>query len=315
MTLRQISYLLAVAETGSFTAAARRMHVSQPSLSQQIRSLEAELGGPLLERPPRAVKLTAAGRAFLAEARTSVTAANRATESARAAMKLQVGELRVATVLSLATSQLPSVIRRWQVSHPAIAVHLHEYTHRELASESVLDGESDLAIAPRPSRWSGAIQRIGWDELVVVLPRSDVSDETDGPMTLNSLAGRDWVMFEPGHGLHDIAVWACREAGFEPHGIAYTAQVEAAIRLTAAGVGPTLIPITGVSSDMPQNVRHLDPPVVWEICAYTAEDRWSPQALELLSILREASWERHRIRGSTLFRHDTGPQANLHTPV
>ena len=315
MTLRQISYLLAVAETGSFTAAARRMHVSQPSLSQQIRSLEAELGGPLLERPPKPVKLTTAGRAFLTEARACVTAANRAAESARSAMKLQVGELRVSTVLSLATSQLPSVIRRWQVSHPAIAVHLHEHTHRDLASESVLEGESDLAIAPRPSRWSGAIHRIGWDELVVVLPRSDPSSEIEGPMPLNSLAGRDWVLFEPGHGLHDIAVWACREAGFEPHGIAYTAQVEAAIRLAGAGVGPALVPVTGLSADMPQNVRHLDPPVVWEICAYTAEDTWSPQARELLKVLREEGWERRRTTGSTLFRHDTGPQADLLTPV
>ena len=197
MTLRQISYLLAVAETGSFTAAARRMHVSQPSLSQQIRSLEAELGGPLLERPPKPVKLTTAGRAFLTEARACVTAANRAAESARSAMKLQVGELRVSTVLSLATSQLPSVIRRWQVSHPAIAVHLHADSAPRPGFRIRLGGRIGLghcatteSLAPGPSIGSAGTQ------LVVVLPRSDPSSEIEGPMPLNSLAGRDWVLFE-----------------------------------------------------------------------------------------------------------------------
>src|SRR5215216_4431804 len=73
MTLRQLSYVLAVADAGSFTEAARRLHVAQPSLSQQIRALEEELGGRLLERPPRPVRLTAAGRAFVAEASTAST--------------------------------------------------------------------------------------------------------------------------------------------------------------------------------------------------------------------------------------------------
>src|SRR5215216_2386599 len=76
MTLRQLSYVLAVADAGSFTEAARRLHVAQPSLSQQIRALEEELGGRLLERPPRPVRLTAAGRAFVAEARPAVSTAS-----------------------------------------------------------------------------------------------------------------------------------------------------------------------------------------------------------------------------------------------
>jgi DNA-binding transcriptional LysR family regulator len=170
MTLRQVAYLLAVADMGSFTAAARRMHVSQPSLSQQIRALEAELGGPLLDRPPRPVRLTAAGRAFVAEGRTALTAARRATDAARATMNLEVRELRVATVRSLAVSQLPGAIKRWQASHPGLTVHLKEYAHRNLVAEAVLEGTSELGIAPRPATWPGVVARLGWDELVVVLP-------------------------------------------------------------------------------------------------------------------------------------------------
>jgi DNA-binding transcriptional LysR family regulator len=307
MTLRQISYLLAVAETGSFTEAARRMHVSQPSLSQQIRALEAELGGPLLERPPRPVGLTAAGRAFVSEARAAVTAAHRAVEAARLAIGVEIQELRVATVRSLAVSQLPRAIERWHSSHPGITVHLHEYAHRDLAKQSVLEGKTELGIAPRPSDWPGAVKRLGWDELVVVLPHADPALESQR-VSLSRLASRDWVLFEPGHGLHEIGAWACESAGFEPRGIAYTAQVEAAARLAAAGVGPALVPVKTVPADLIDNLRRLDPPVVWEICAYTAAERWSSHAIELLAVLRDAGWERTRAEGSQQVRLDSVPR-------
>jgi len=73
MTLRQLEYILAVARAGSFTRAAQDLHVAQPSLSQQIRALESEVGGPLLERPPGPVRLTPAGRALAAEGRTAAS--------------------------------------------------------------------------------------------------------------------------------------------------------------------------------------------------------------------------------------------------
>jgi DNA-binding transcriptional LysR family regulator len=297
MTLRQLTYVLAVADTGSFTEAARRMHVSQPSLSQQIRALEEELGGRLLDRPPRPVRLTAAGRAFVAEARAAVTGARRAADAARATLEHGVGELRVATVRSLAVSQLPAAIRRWRTTHPGMTVHLNEYAHRELAGRSVLEGESDLGIAPRPLAWTGPVEGLGWDQFVVVLPRSDpllASPQVD----LRLLAARDWVLFEPGHGLAELAGWVFDRAGFEPSGVAYTAQVEAAARLAAAGVGPALVPGKTVPAEFVENARPLDPPVVWEVSAFAAGEGWTPQNAELVASLRGAGWDRQRPKGS-----------------
>src|SRR5918997_366614 len=97
-SFRRVAYWLAVVEEGSFTRAALRMHVSQPSLSQQVRLLEQEVGGDLLERLPRSVRLTAAGKAFLPHAQTAVRAAERATHAARGALQLETGELEVSTV-------------------------------------------------------------------------------------------------------------------------------------------------------------------------------------------------------------------------
>ena len=113
MTLRQLEYLLAVAQTGSFTEAAARQHVSQPTLSQQIRALEAEVGGPLLDRSPGRAGLTPAGRALVGDARAAVTSAHRALDACRRALRSATELLTIATVRSLAAALLPATIKRW----------------------------------------------------------------------------------------------------------------------------------------------------------------------------------------------------------
>src|SRR5947208_15552971 len=112
MDIRRLASFLAVVEEGSFTRGARRLGISQPSLSQQIRLLENDLGGPLLERLPRGVRPTAAGRALLPEAQAAVRAADRAETAARMALGLEGGELEVSTLLSMAVGILPHAIAR-----------------------------------------------------------------------------------------------------------------------------------------------------------------------------------------------------------
>src|SRR5437899_352113 len=118
MNLRQLHYLVAIAAEGSFTRAAEQLLVAQPSLSQQIKSLEHELGGPLLERLPTGVRLTAAGKAFLPEARAAVAHADRARRNARSALGLEAGEIEVATVTSVAFGVLPPAFDRWHDRYP-----------------------------------------------------------------------------------------------------------------------------------------------------------------------------------------------------
>lgn len=303
ITLRQVTYLLAVADAGSFTVAARRMHVSQPALSQQIKALETSLGGPLLDRPPAPVRLSAAGRAFAAEARSSLGGLHRAAAAAGAAMDADLRELRVATVRSLAVSPLPIVIQRWQTTHPGMTVFLREFAHRDSVAKAVLDGESELGVAPGARGWPGVRQRLGWDELVVVLPRNDPMLEQAG-VPLEELAGRDWVLFEPGHGLAEIADWACRRAGFKPLGVAFTAQVEAAARLASAGVGPTLIPADTVAAELREQARPLAPRIVWGIDALAATNEWPPHSAELIATMAEAGWDAGRPPGSIEVRFD-----------
>jgi DNA-binding transcriptional LysR family regulator len=290
MDLRRLSSFLAVVEERSFTRAARRLGIAQPSLSQQIRVLESELGGPLLERLPRGVRLTPAGRALLPEARAAVRAAERGGAAARRAIGLEAGELEVATLLSMAVGILPRVIPGWLERYPKIAIRMHEYAHRDLLEENVRAGVGDIALGPVPTSWSGPLEPLGAEELVVVLPASDPLAGKD-TIPLEALADRQWILFQPGHGLTDIVDEACRRAGFRPLAMVRTTQVEAASRLAAAGLGPAMVPDNVISPSLQAAVVRLDPPVVRQLAAYTRTE-WSPLAAAFLEALRQARWVR-----------------------
>jgi len=291
MDLRRLSSFLALVEEGSFTRAARRLGITQPSLSQQIRTLEAEVGGALLERLPRGVRLTPAGRALLPEAQTAVRAADRAGNAARMALALEAGELEVATLLSMAVGILPVVIASWIRHHPEIAIRMREYTHRTLLEDDVRTGVGDIALGPVPESWDGLVDRLGWEELIVVLPSSDPLAGA-GPLALETLADRPWILFQPGHGLTEVVDAACRRAGFQPRVAVRTTQVEAATRLAAAGLGPTMVPDNVVSPGLDAHVVRLDPPVRRELAAYTRSE-WSPLAGAFLDELKGSRWLRH----------------------
>jgi DNA-binding transcriptional LysR family regulator len=211
MNLRQLSYLLAIADDGSFTRAAERLFVAQPSLSQQIKSLERELGGPLLERLPTGVRLTAAGKAFLPEARAAVAHAERARRNARSAMGLEAGELEVATVTSVAFGVLPPAFERWRERYPGTTIALREYTHRRALDDAVRLGVGDISVGPRPPLWPGPVVTLGWEEFVAVLPASDPLAKSQRPVALEALAERDWVLFGPDHGLSELIAASARD--------------------------------------------------------------------------------------------------------
>lgn len=290
-TVRQMAYWLAVVEEGSFTRAAARMHISQPSLSQQVRALEDELGGDLLERLPRSVRLTPAGKAFLPNARTAVSSTERAVRAVREALQLRTGELEISTVRSIAAGLLPQLISGWRVRFPGTFVRLHEFTHRKLAEDSLREGLSDLGIGPPPRDWRGPVCRLGWEEFKIVLPAGDPLAGQEA-VALDELAEREWVMFDAENGLHDLVLQACAASPstpFRPRHAVVTSQVEAAARLAAAGVGPALVPENAIPAGLTGSVLRVDPPLGRELTAY-ARAGWTPLAQAFVDVMREAGW-------------------------
>jgi DNA-binding transcriptional LysR family regulator len=295
MNLRQLACFVAIVEEGSFTRAAARVGITQPSLSQHVRSLEEELGGAVLERLPRGVALTPAGRTLLPEARAALRAVERGRRGARAALALESGDLEIATVLSMAVGLLPRYIRLWHERHPDVGIRLQEFRHRSLLEDAVEQGVADFAIGPLPLRaWEGPLEQVSWEEFVVVAPPGDPL-ASRRRVRLEELAEREWVLYHADHGLAGILEEVCRRAGFSPRGTVRTSQAEGAARLASAGIGPALVPDNIVLPGIEGSVLRLDPPMIREVAVY-ARTELSRTAAAFVEVLR--SEDRPRPRGA-----------------
>jgi DNA-binding transcriptional LysR family regulator len=291
MNFRQLECFVAVVDEGSFTRAARRVGITQPSLSQHIKALELELEGALLDRLPRGVSLTPAGRSLLPEARTAVRALERGRQGARSALALELGELEIATVLSMAVGYLPRHIGVWHGRHPNVSIRLHEFRHRTLLEDAVEQGVADFAVGPQPVRaWDGPLETVAWEEFVIVVARSD---ELAGRRTvrLEELRDREWVLYHPDHGLAGIVEEVCGRAGFRPRGAVQISQAEGAVRLAAAGLGLALVPDNIVLPAADCAVLRLTPRLIRNIAVYARTD-WSPTAAAFVDVLRSDAPQR-----------------------
>jgi DNA-binding transcriptional LysR family regulator len=289
MNLRQLEYFVTIAEEQSFTRAAERLLVAQPSLSQQIAALEAELGGALFERLPRGVRLTVAGESFLSEARAAIAHAERARRSAQMALGLEAGALEIVTIPSVAAGFLPEALHRWQQLHPSIEISLREFQHRRVMDEAVRDGEGDLAVGPAPKDWDGPVEALGWEEFVVVLPEGDPMLSRRS-IALQELADRKWIHFQRDQGLAEVLDICFGAAGFSPEIALRTSQVAPAPLFAAAGLGPALVPDTIVPASLRALSRPVKPRYVRRVVAYTRE--WSPTSRAFVDVLREHPWRR-----------------------
>ncbi|QNH22993.1 LysR family transcriptional regulator [Xanthomonas sp. GW] len=145
LTLRQLEFAVAVAEEGSFTAAARRCHTVQSALSHQIAKIEEALGARLFERGARQVRLTAAGEVFLHNARATLRAAERLHEEMAQALGTVRGRLHIGQISSLTTVQVPALLRRFRAAHSAVDVHLRTGMSDALLLE-LGEGRLDVAL-------------------------------------------------------------------------------------------------------------------------------------------------------------------------
>lgn len=246
MELRHLRYFIAVAEELHFTRAAARLHIGQPPLSHAIQVLESEVGARLLERSKRWVRLTEAGRLFLADARRILALADQAKETARRAERGELGELRIGFTYSTPLTPLfAHAINRYRQEYPQVTLILQELaTLRQL--DSLEQRSIDLGFIRPPGLPIPPTIRttaLREDPLVVVLP-SGHRLASKAVLSIAELADEAFVMYPPGAGtgIYPQIFRLCREAGFVPH-IGQTANESSTIiGLVAAGSGITLLP-------------------------------------------------------------------------
>lgn len=248
MDFRQLRYFVAVAEELSFSAAARRLHVSQPPLSLQIKALENELGAMLLSRNKRHVELTEAGALFLVQARQALEHLERAGEVVRQAALGIAGELHIAFTASVPLVEaFPKLVQAFRREHPLARVDLvHQSTGqqlRELAEKSIDVGflRPSLLFCPPPGI---ATMELWTDRLMAVLPAWHPLAAHDAPLPMTALADESFVLFSRGIGcgLFEHVTVLTSRAGFAPHLIQEAREGATIIGLVAAGMGISILP-------------------------------------------------------------------------
>lgn len=245
MELRHLRYFLAVAEEGNFTRAAAKLGIGQPPLSQQIRDLENEVGAALFHRVPHGAELTAAGAAFLIEAKIAVAAAEKAKLAAKRANRGETGRLSLGFTASATYNAIVSgTIRRFRNQWPNVSLSLAEMNSNVL-TELVVRGELDAAfIRPGLEDPKGVrLKRITDEAMLIALPASHPLAKRDR-LPLAALAGEPFVLFPRtvGLSLYDDIAQACRSAGFELSAAQEVPQIPSVVNLVAANLGVSIIP-------------------------------------------------------------------------
>jgi LysR family hydrogen peroxide-inducible transcriptional activator len=240
MNLRDLEYLVALADTRHFGRAAARCHVSQPTLSAQLKKLEAYLGVALVERRPRRAALTPAGLAVVERARRMLRDADDIRDLARASQDPLAGALKVGLIPTLGPYLLPRVMPRFAQALPKLALLLHEYQTAPLV-QRVLDGELDLAILALPADTRGLQTRPLFAEAFLVAMPEQHRLASKRRLRTPDLAGEKLLLLEEGHCLREHALEACARAGAEEQGFRAT-SLETLRQMVASGAGITLLP-------------------------------------------------------------------------
>jgi DNA-binding transcriptional LysR family regulator len=269
VSLRQFEYFVTIVDEGSFTRAAEKLHVSQPGLSHQLRSLETELGGPLFERLPKKVRLTPAGRAALPHARASIAHADRVAQSARRSSGAISGELHVGTLYSLSVGLLPGPLAELRREYPGFQAHLVEFQHTNELVAAMEAGNADVAVGPVPKDWQGPVTGIGSEEFVLIGAKSSALAGLGDHVPISALKDETWVHFTRASGLSEILDRALQEAGVEPVIAVRTEQAPSALRLAQAGLGITLVPRNVVPDGFDGVVASVLPPITRDLAVYT----------------------------------------------
>jgi len=241
MNLRDLQYLVALADTGHFGEAAERCHVSQPTLSAQIKKLEEYLGVQLFERQPRKVSVTDVGRRIVDRARLVVRQAEDIREVARASRDPLTGKLRVGLIPTIAPYLLPRVAPRLKTRLPDLQLMLYEYQTGPLL-EKLRAGELDIAILALPADTAGLETRSLFAEsFVVAMPRGHrlAARKRLKPA---DLAGETLLLLEDGHCLRDQALDVCGNVPLAEEQDFRATSLETLRQMVAAGLGITLLP-------------------------------------------------------------------------
>lgn len=281
MNLRDLSYLVALAEHRHFGRAAEAEFVSQPTLSTQIRKLERELGVDLVERHPRQVILTAAGAQVVEHARAALAEVDALRGVAQRARDPESGSLRLGVFPTVAPYLLPHIVPVLHKRYPHLELLLTE-EKTEVVVDRLNAGLLDAALLAAPAPNIFESHPLATETFVLAAPHDHPLAGAAGPIDVAELRHHDVLLLDEGHCLRDQALAVCQLVGAHERRGFRASSLETLRQMVAAGVGVTLLPRLAVTPPVavPTGLRlvefeeprpHRDLVMVWRPSSPTCQ--------------------------------------------
>ncbi|MFC4101806.1 LysR substrate-binding domain-containing protein [Paenibacillus xanthanilyticus] len=275
MDLKQLHYFVTVAEAGSFTQAARQLHLSQPSLSKMVRLLEEELGVLLLDRSAKPLELTDAGAVILKSARQVLQSVERMSGELAEVLALKKGKLHLGIPPMIGSTFLPPVIERFLALYPDIRLQVTERGGKRL-EEDILEGELDfgMVLLPVKDEAKFCIMPCLHEDLLLVADKQHPFAHRR-TVPLAELEREAFVMFREDFTLHHLIKEQCKLAGYEPRIVLESSQWDFMTEMIAARYGITLLP-EGICRQLDPNrfaTIAIEPAIPWRLSMIWRKDR------------------------------------------
>jgi LysR family hydrogen peroxide-inducible transcriptional activator len=247
MNLKDLKYLVALADTGHFGRAAERVFVSQPTLSAQLKKLEAYLGVKLVERQPKNAQLTDVGKQIVARARGILDLSDEIVALGRSNADPFAGKLKLALIPTIGPYLLPRVMQKLRKAMPHLGLMLYEH-RTEALLKRLRDGDIDLGIMALPIAPDGLTTRQLYDEDFTVALPDHHPLAAKSAIKVRDLKGQTLLLLEDGHCLRDQALEVCSRVDVREAEDFRATSLETLRQMVAAGLGITLLPQTAVES-------------------------------------------------------------------
>lgn len=245
MEVHQLRYFCAVARHGTFTRASEVEHVAQPSLSQQIQKLEAELGARLFDRLPRSAKLTVFGKAFLPKAQRILRDLEAAKTELRDMSGNEKGEVVVGIIPTIAAYLLPRLLSGFTARHPLITINIIEDITPTLL-QRLHDGTIDMAVAALPIAGNElTCVELFEERFYAVLPEKHRLASSSS-VSLAELNREPFLLLKEGHCFRDSLIAACQKSRMSPSIVFESGQFATILAMVSAGMGVSAVPAMAV---------------------------------------------------------------------
>lgn len=305
MTFQQLEYVLVVAEERSFSKAAKKLYIAQPSLSQYIISIEKNIGVQLFDRSVNPIKLTYAGELFVKSAKEILKLKKQLDNSMADMADLKSGRLIVGVSHLRNSSLMPQVLPKFKERFPGVNLELKEGSIAELEVETI-NGNIDIFIGSLPIGDSFSYEVVDEERLLLAVPpnhsmnkkymkKSKPSSKClieDTVIDLKSVEEEPFVLLRPEQNLHKMAVKLCKKAGFNPKIQIENKTIDSTIAMVIAGLGVSIIPDSIIRYG---NLAHN--PVYYSIkddeakrklvVAFKKNKELSKSAMEFIEVLKE----------------------------